>query len=126
VPLPYLQDHPLCPVTATLALMAQHALKLATTPLFSIRHPATSLTHGRFEQKLKQCLTSIGLTPDEYSGHSFRRGGASWAFQAGLPGEAIQTLGDWKSQAYLRYLEIDIQQKFQYMNKFTRHLPTYY
>ena len=40
-----------------------------------------------------------------FTGHSFHRGGASWAFQSGIPGELIQVCGDWVSDAYKRYLE---------------------
>ena len=36
-----------------------------------------------------------------FCGHSFRGGGTSWAFLAGLPGELIQIFGDWHSDAYV-------------------------
>ena len=40
-----------------------------------------------------------------YTGHSFRRGGATYAFRSGVPGELIQVMGDWKSDAYKRYFD---------------------
>ena len=43
--------------------------------------------------------------PSRFRGHSFRRGGATWAFRAGVPGELIQIYGDWASDAYKCYLE---------------------
>jgi len=35
--------------------------------------------------------------------HSFRRGGASWAYQAGVSVDLIRQLGDWSSNAYQLY-----------------------
>ena len=43
--------------------------------------------------------------PSHFRGHSFRRGGATWAFRTGVPGELIQIYGDWASDAYKCYLE---------------------
>jgi hypothetical protein len=40
-----------------------------------------------------------------YAGHSFRRGGATFAFQCGASPAQIKEQGDWKSSAYLLYLE---------------------
>ena len=47
--------------------------------------------------KLHDALNASGLPDKEYGTHSFRRGGASYAFQAGIPLELIKILGDWKS-----------------------------
>ena len=58
-----------------------------------------------------------------YTGHSFRRGGASWAFQAGLPGELIQVCGDWVSDAYNVYLEFTMQKKLDLAALFSKCLP---
>ena len=41
----------------------------------------------------------------KYSGHSFRRGGASFALQCGLPIDLIKVHGDWHSNACEHYLE---------------------
>ena len=56
------------------------------------------------------------------TGHSFRRGGATWAFQAGIPGELIQICGDWASDAYKRYLEFSMDDKLNLAAQFVRHL----
>ena len=57
-----------------------------------------------------------------FTGHSFRRGGATWAFQAGIPGELIQICGDWASDAYKRYLEFSMDDKLNLAAQFVRHL----
>ena len=38
----------------------------------------------------------IKLDPSQVSGHSFRSGGAALAFQAQIPAELIERLGDWQ------------------------------
>ena len=45
------------------------------------------------------------------SGHSFRRGGATWAFSANVPSELIKEHGDWLSEAYLRYLNFNLEER---------------
>ena len=58
-----------------------------------------------------------------YTGHSFRRGGASWAFQSGISGELIQVCGDWASDAYKKYLEFSMQNKLTLAALLTKDLP---
>ena len=73
-----------------------------SSPMISLTTVAglTVLTQSRFSNRLKISLQCLGYNPRMYSVHSFRRGSASWAFEAGLPGEIIQSLGDWRSDAY--------------------------
>lgn len=125
VPIPYMPNHPLCPATAVIAVLAMQPSGHPATPLLS--YPTLQgmrlLTQSTFTSRLKSLLKDIGGDATRFGSHSFRRGGASWAFQAGLPGEVIQVLGDWRSDCYKRYLEIDIDTKFNLMNVFTKNLP---
>ena len=57
-----------------------------------------------------------------FTGHSFRRGGATYAFEAGIPGELIQICGDWSSDCYKQYLEFSMQTKLDLAAQFARHL----
>ena len=93
----------------------------AQTPLLSSPTP-----HGPrliTQSELKDTMSVLGLPKNNYSGHSFRRGGASWALQAGRPGEVIQILGDWKSDTYKEYLHLNTQTKFHFMSLFCNKLP---
>jgi integrase len=45
-----------------------------------------------------------GIDADTVSGHSFRRGGASYAALAGVPDMLIQRQGDWKSSCFRAYI----------------------
>ena len=123
VPLPFMLNHPLCPVTALMNLLMLHRELHSGSPLFSLGSVASVLTQASFVNQLHHHLANSGVPPHSYSGHSFRRGGASWAFEAGLPGEVIQSLGDWKSQAYLIYLEINLPSKFKWLKQFSTTLP---
>ena len=62
------------------------------------------ITYREFTTKLKKLLLQVGLEPSLYSGHSFRRGGASFLFSIGGSQLMVQVLGDWSSMVYTRYL----------------------
>ena len=63
------------------------------------------LTYSVFLARLRGCLGQLGVDVTSYSGHSFRRGGASFALECGVPSELIQAQGDWRSDVYLSYLD---------------------
>ena len=116
VPLPPVDNSILCPVNALKCLFALSTTIPDTAPLFSYpvgRNGYAYLCHASFISRLHQCLKAGGLNPALMSGHSFRRGGASFAFACGVPAEVIQLQGDWRSSAYLRYMSmpLDIRQK---------------
>ena len=55
---------------------------------------------------IKALVRAVGLDPARYSGHSLRRGGATFAFsRAHLDPLLIKALGDWLSNAFMRYCE---------------------
>ena len=78
------------------------------------------MTHPKFIQTLHLKLAAVGLQPELYSGHSFRRGGASFAFALHLLGELIQLQGDWSSDAYLRYPEKPLTSSLRSLLPFAR------
>ena len=73
---------------------------------------ASAFTYGRnrfinykqFTSLLKSTLKKAGLNPNLFSGHSFRRGGASFLFSIGASQLMVQVLGGWSSLVYTRYL----------------------
>ena len=97
-------DHVLSPVPAI-----HHAFRLCplpkNAPAFVSCPTGKAMTGNEFNMKLKQLLFIGGQDPSRFSSHSFRRGGACWALQCGVPGEVIQQFGDWKSDAYKDYLD---------------------
>lgn len=62
------------------------------------------LRYDAFIARFKSLIAALGLNPAVYSGHSFRRGGATFARDAGISDEVIKALGDWTSEAWLKYI----------------------
>ena len=71
------------------------------------------LTYRVFQARIKQLVHKSGWVTAAFSSHSLRRGGASLAYKAKVPGELIKVQGDWASDAYLAYLSIPREQKIQ-------------
>ena len=69
------------------------------------RGGTTPLTHRLFVETLRYCLSKIGVDPSMFSGHSFRRGGATFAHRMDVPPLLIKLMGDWSSDAYMAYVE---------------------
>lgn len=70
------------------------------------------MTYYMFQTKLRALLSKLGLDSSKFSSHSFRRGGATLAFRAGVPADQIQVHGDWSSDAYRKYLTFSLDDKF--------------
>lgn len=112
VVIPRIPGNPLCPVAAIQDAFCL-APNLPDDPAFSWRvgTSRTCMTYSKYISALRGHLGSCGFSPSAYAGHSLRRGGASWAFRCGVPGELIKQQGDWKSEAYHRYLELPLEDK---------------
>lgn len=87
---------------------------LAVTPCHSPDAPLFNLAGGNFHRDrvsafLAKALLAAGYQPSAFSGHSLRRGAATWASACGLTDEAIMILGRWSSNAYARYLDTPSQ-----------------
>ena len=75
--------------------------------------------------KLRSSLAAAGVSnASDYSGHFFRRGGATALFAAGVISDVIKTIGDWKSECYLIYIycEISMVTKFDMLRPLSRLL----
>ncbi|CAG2231496.1 unnamed protein product [Mytilus edulis] len=63
--------------------------------LFPSKHKLVPVTYTDFQQYIKAFISRIGRNPRLFSTHSFRRGGATFAFESKVPAELIQVHGDW-------------------------------
>ena len=104
IPLPLLGNSPLCPIKAVNNTILLHPAG-ENDPLFVIPRFSTlvPLTDSMARKHLKKISMSLGLhSPLTF--HAFRRAGAMWAFQNGVPLEHIMKHGTWKSDAVWTYL----------------------
>ena len=112
IPLPGIPGSPLCPVAALQSHLRFSSVR-AHSPLFSVISPKSQrlfpITYRHFV--LSTTTSAIGLVPAHYSPHSFRRGGASFAFKCNVPAQLIHRQGDWQSDAHLTYLNMFLEQK---------------
>jgi len=116
LPLVRVPNSSLCPV-AMFQRMCSLLPAGPTAPAFvlpSISGKLSPVTKSQFVQTFRARLRSAGV-PNwaSFRGHSFRRGGANWAFTSGVPGEMVQVFGDWSSDAYKCYLESDLPAKLR-------------
>ena len=97
----------ICPVQA---LVNYIAIRGTTPgPLFVFRS-GDPLTRSTLVTYVQAALKIAGISPEAYTGHSFRIGAATTAAKCGIEDSLIQTLGRWKSTAYLAYIKIPPQQ----------------
>ena len=95
IPLVPIPDSPLCPVHVYLNMISLVVVS-QDSPAFSIvkgkwKQP---VTYRQFQSGLKHTITLLEKHSDDYSTHSYRREGATWAFSAEVPTELIQLYGD--------------------------------
>jgi hypothetical protein len=105
--LPYIfcSDLRLCPVRALLSHFGFSPLS-QSRPLFNYVENGTErfFSNAFFMLRLRAGLRATGHPASEISCHSFRRGGASLAYEVGLSATDIKQRGDWRSNAFERYL----------------------
>jgi hypothetical protein len=113
IPFFYCESVNLCPVRALMFHLIVSPLPSAV-PLFHylLNGRVMSLTHSVFVTRLRSCLRLCGVEPSSYSGHSFRRGGCTMSFEAGLSLIDIKMRGDWKSHAFERYIHVPQEMVF--------------
>ena len=112
IPLVRIPNSNLCPVSAYSALLSKVNISPNRSAFCYNRNgKVVTLTSHQVVTTLRHLLKAIGLDGSHFSGHSFRRSGTTWAFRAGVRTEAIKAQGDWKSSAYLNYIQMTDNQK---------------
>ena len=84
-------------------------------PLFAIRtaEGLIPITYRQAAERLRRWIIQMGLSPERYTLHGLRRGGASWARVKRVPPDLIQKMGDWASDAYKNYIETDLESRLK-------------
>ena len=108
ITLPKLRDSSICPFMAIKALFNLYPMSPHTF-LFQIPTPSAlvPLTDSRVRKSLKIVNKKLGFHPAHFTFHDFRRGGATFAFNAQIPIQAIKRHGTWSSNCVWRYIQSD-------------------
>ncbi|KAK3244803.1 hypothetical protein CYMTET_45600 [Cymbomonas tetramitiformis] len=116
VPLVAVPGSRLCPVEALRRLMLATEGLPEEAPLFQVegrgkRGALVPMSHAALVAGLKSLAVQVGLDPARYAGHSLRRGGATAAMRLNVERLYIKLQGDWKSDCWERYCELDDEQR---------------
>ena len=104
--LPRLKGSPICPFAACKA-----ALKLYNPqdhePLF--QYPVQGHWRVLTDSRIRKCLSSLikklGFPPSHFTFHTFRRSGATLAYNSHIPIQQIKTHGQWTSDCVWTYIQ---------------------
>ena len=119
-PLIAIPDSILCPVSAYKRMCKKVKAKMSD-PLFTLPDKSC-ITYRLYQSRLRYVISALKLDPKCYSTHGFRRGGTTYSFQSNVPSELIQLHGDWKSDAYKKYLAFSFEDKLQVALRMRQHI----
>ena len=102
--LPHLQNSSLCPLTSFIEMHKAYPVSDNAT-LFCIDQ--SPVTQVRAHSHLKKILCIIGLDPQFHNFHTFRRSGATLAFNRNINLQKIKDHGTWSSDSVYTYIVVD-------------------
>ena len=76
-----------------------------------------TVTYDKFTRDLRNLLDRSGYRSKSYSGHSLRRGGASYLYRLGADPLLIKAMGDWQSDCYQLYIHLSLEQRLAAQTK---------
>ena len=105
IQLPSIDNHFLCPVRALKALLTSRHLP-PSSPLFANIHPPfTQIIDTHIREALKTILQSLSIPLSGHGFHTFRRTGATLAFDDNVSLQNIMAHGLWRSSSVWSYLQ---------------------
>ena len=120
IKLPTLQASPLCPVQAVKNLLLLTPGNQDTC-LFQIKNDKAQwipLTDTKVRRNFSQILQRLGLNNSSMSLHTFRRSGATLAFNSNVSIQNIQSHSTWMSLCVWRYIVQDNDASQEVANTF--------
>ena len=116
--IPRLGPSPLCPVKA-LEKMLNASTQHTNAPLFTIEG---IVTQNHVRSHLSKLLIALNLDPKSYSFHTFRRFGATLAFNSNVSIQNIKRHGTWSSDTVHTYVLSDPTKASAVSNSFQQLL----
>ena len=80
------------------------------SPAFSFGK-SSFVTYTTFTSMLRKWLGQAGLNPEDFTGHSFRRGSATFLHRCGGTILQIRASGDWATDVFTRYLHLSLEER---------------
>ena len=111
VKLPRVRDPMLCPTQTLHHLLTKRALK-PSDPLF-ILDDYSLLSQSHLRRRLATLVRSLGLPITGFGFHTFRRSGATLAYDSNISLTAIKMHGVWNSDAVWSYISDNTSQSLQ-------------
>ena len=120
VHLPTNAPEDVCPIRAIQYLML-HWPGQPHEPLFSLSGALPHFPRSLVIDKYLAIALRETRVPGKFTGHSFRRGAATWAASVGYSADEIKLLGRWTSDCFRRYVDTPATRKCDVVNGlFTR------
>ena len=124
IQLPEIQNIYLCPVRALKALLASRPLP-PSAPLFANNFfPYKQIIDTHIRDALKKVLTHRNISHTFHGFHTFRRSGATFAFDHNVALQNIMAHGLWRSSAIWTYLQNASQAASIIPHTFTSNVPS--
>ena len=125
ITIPAIVGSDLCPVTAISNLLAITP-KGSNLPLFQFKNARNwvPLTDSRVRNHFSQVLKRLGLADSGLTLHTFRRSGATFAFNNNVALQNIQRHGTWTSDCVWRYITDSTDAGEQVADMFRSKLST--
>ena len=123
LPLVALKNKVLCPVYWTWRLIKTiPASKLDPVFCYHRRGRYMVLTYPRLTYWFKCWLTQAGISANRYSLHSCYHGGMMFLHNCNMSSQILKILGNWASEAYLRYIDVTLGKCVEAMCTFSKLL----
>ena len=106
ITLPKLHPSPLSPVTALISAMSQYSPG-PHDPLFQVRTSEgfKPITESHLRKVLSKLVVKLGLPKGHFTFHTFRRSGATLAYNSHVPIQSIKSYGSWTSDCVWTYIQ---------------------
>ena len=107
IPIGTIPGSPLCPIAAYLAYTSRFPAR-DNHPMFYYHGDSGKVviaTEMHVRTALATVLRALQLDPKQYGFHTFRRSGATLAYNMGVPVQDIQQHGTWVSSAVWAYIK---------------------
>ena len=117
LPLLAARNKSVCPVYWMRYIFTQYPARV-NDPLLSYPKNGVMvpITYEQLGGHLTEWVKKVGYPSDEgFTLHGLHRGGANHTLTVGLAGEDIQLMGDWASNAYMSYIDLNLDRRVSNM-----------